>query len=128
MRRVQSILVIVALIATPLALLARANTGDTAECGRLCCLPHGSHSEQTQGQAGHDTMACHHGEAGHMMMCLMKSGNSRVDYGLNAPGVPTVPSSITVIAPPNASRNFAAWHVEFPTPGFLSPPFEPPRS
>ena len=38
MRRTQAILVIVALLATPLALLARGMNGGNSECTTMCCL------------------------------------------------------------------------------------------
>ena len=133
MRRVHAILVIVALLATPLALLARAVEPGMPDCNGMCCLPHGSHhhtpARNTSPQPPKDDMACHHGAAGHMMECSMKSGQQRMDYGLVAPFPPGRTSSIALIDRPKVSR-FAG--LRFPTDnlsaGFIAGPFQPPRS
>jgi hypothetical protein len=133
MRRVQAILVILALLATPLALLARANDSGMADCNGMCCLPHGVHhhpparipSQQPQ----QEEMACHHGALGHMMECSMRSGQQRMDYGLLAPLPPAQTSAVTSLHRPKASR---VAHSQFPSvnlsAGFLAGPFQPPRS
>jgi len=133
MRRVQAILVIVALLATPLALLARADDSGMADCNGMCCLPHGTHHHaptRNTAPASHDEeMACHHGALGHMMQCSMKSGQHRMDYGLLAPFPPAQTSVFASIAQPKASRfgnpQFPAGNLSA---GFLAGPFQPPRS
>lgn len=133
MRRVQAILVIVALLATPLALLARAVDPGMPDCNGMCCLPHGAHhhapARNSTPEPPKDDMACHHGAAGHTMECSMKSGQQRMDYGLIAPFPPSRTSSIALIDRPKASRlsnsqspagNLSA--------GFFAGPFQPPRS
>jgi len=120
MRRAQSILVIVALLATPLALLARGVDGEASECNSMCCLPHGHHAAQ------HSGMECQHGELGHVFECTMTSGH-HTDYGLNAPIVPTAPSAITSIATPDVNRGILVSFDERYAPGFLSAPYQPPR-
>src|SRR5277367_5500731 len=40
MRRVKAILVIVALLSAPLAVLAQTSSEDMPSCGGMCCLPH----------------------------------------------------------------------------------------
>ena len=133
MRRVQAILVIVALLATPLALLARADDSGMAACNGMCCLPHGGHHAspaRRSAPASHEEdMACHHGALGHMMECSMRSGQPRMDYGLLAPFPPAQTSVVTSLARPKVSR-LANSH--FPdgnlSAGFLADTFEPPRS
>jgi hypothetical protein len=127
MRRAQSILVVIALLATPLALLSRVYSNTSADCGQFCCLPHAAHASQTH-QSMADGMSCQHGAAGHMLICSMKSGGHHADYGLNSPVDPTSVSSLIRIAPPAASRRALTSQVEFPAFGLHSPPFEPPRS
>jgi hypothetical protein len=89
MRRAQAILVIVALLSTPLALLARVNDPGMPDCNGMCCLPHSSHhhspARTPPPEPQKDDMACHHGAAGQMMECSMNSGQHRMDYGLLAP-------------------------------------------
>jgi hypothetical protein len=133
MRRVQAILVIVALLATPLALLARAVDPAMPDCNGMCCLPHGGHHhspvKNTAPAAPEDEMACHHGAARHIMDCSMRSGQQRMDYGLIAPFPPAQTSVATAIEQPKASRlarsQFPAFKLSA---GFLAGPFQPPRS
>ncbi len=133
MRRVQAILVIVALLATPLALLARGNDSGMADCNGMCCLPRGGHHHspaRSTAPASHDQdMACHHGAVGHMMECSMRSGQQRMDYGLIAPFPPAQTSVVASINSPRVSR---LRNLQFPSDslaaGFLAGPFQPPRS
>lgn len=133
MRRVQAILVIIALLATPLALLARADDSGMADCNGMCCLPHGGHHHSPARNASPEPqqqeMACHHGALGHMMECSMRSGHHRMDYGLLAPFPPAQTSVVTSLDRPKVSR-LANSH--FPdgklSAGFLAGTFQPPRS
>jgi hypothetical protein len=133
MRRVQAILVIAALLATPLALLARAVDPGMPDCNGMCCLPHGGHHKSpapnTAPASHEEEMACHHGALGHMMECSMRSGQPRMDYGLLAPFPPAHASVVMSLDRPRVSR-FAS--SQFPagnlSAGFLAGPFQPPRS
>ena len=120
MLRVQAILVIVAMLATPLALLARGMNGDPADCTSMCCLPHGHHAAQ------HKTMECEHGATGHVFECSMTSSH-HTDYGLIAPIVPSVPLAKAAVAIPDMSRNVLAQSRELAAAGFLSALLQPPR-
>ncbi len=120
MRRAQAILVIVAMLATPLALLARGVNGDASECSSMCCLAHGHHAAQ------HKQMECDRAETGHCLECTMKSG-SHSDYGLLAPIVPTMPSAVAFVATPDARRHIFSQFREVSATGQLSVPFQPPR-
>ena len=120
MRRAQAILVIVAMLATPLALLARGVNGDASECSSMCCLPHGHHAAQ------HKQMECHRAEMGHCLECTMKSG-THSDYGLLAPIVPTVPSAVAFLAIPDNGREILAPFGELSAAGLVSVLFQPPR-
>jgi hypothetical protein len=132
MLRAQAVLVIVALLATPLALLARSIDPGVPDCNGMCCLPHGSHhipARNASPEPHQSGMACHHDAAGHMMECSMKSGQQRMDYGLIVPFPPGRTSSLAFIDRPKVSR-FA--NSQFPagilSVGFLAGPFQPPRS
>jgi hypothetical protein len=133
MRRVQAILVIVALLATPLALLARANDSGMPDCNGMCCLPHGgqhhSPARNTTPASHEEEMACHHGALGHMMDCSMRSGQPRMDYGLIAPFPPAQTSVVASIDQPKLSRLAGSQFPAFSlSAGFLAGPFQPPRS
>jgi hypothetical protein len=132
MRRAQAILVIVALLATPLALLARATDSGMPDCNGMCCLPHGSHHSPLRNPSPapqQEEMACHHGAAGHMMECSMKSGQHRMDYGLLAPYPPAKTSALASLIVPRVSR-IADSHLSAGnlSAGFLASHFQPPRS
>jgi hypothetical protein len=120
MRRAQAILLIVAMLATPLALLARGVNSEASECTSMCCLPHGHHAAQ------HKDMECQHGATGHVFECTMTSRH-HADYGLVSPIVPTVPSAIALLIIPDVSRQTLAQFREISASGVLSAPFEPPR-
>jgi len=123
MRRAQAILLIVALLATPLALLARSGAGSMSGCAGMCCATHGSHAARVL----HEKMLCHHGEHGHAFECTMTSGHLSVDYGLIVPVAPTAPSAIASVGIPNASRDVTEQLLEVASSGFLSTLFQPPR-
>jgi hypothetical protein len=123
MRRAQAILVIVALFATPLALLARSAEGSMSGCAGMCCPTHGSHAAR----ALHEKMLCHHGEAGHFIECTMTPGHHGLDYGLIAPVAPTTPSAIAFIGAPDVNRAIASQYGELANSGFLPTPLQPPR-
>ena len=121
MQRTKAILVILALLASPLALLARTANGGASECGRMCCLPHGHHVAQSE------KMECHHSNQKNCPDCAMKSGQQNLPYGLIAPIVPSTPSALASVAIPGSSANISVMFREFPAAGFQSVPFQPPR-
>ncbi len=132
MRRTQAILVILALLSTPLALLARTTASDAMDCNGMCCLPHGPHHSmphQTPQNSGHNGMACEHGALGYALECTLKSGHQRLDYGLLSPIAPTKPSALVSITAVNLPRaaGFQSYAQNLSA-GFLSNPFQPPRS
>jgi hypothetical protein len=133
MRRAQAILVIVALLSTPLALLARSTGTNSMDCNDgMCCLPHGPHHSTPQHapqRPVHEGMSCEHGTGSHIIECTMNAGHHRMDYGLLSPIAPTKPSAVVSITPLNLPRvaglqapaqNLSA--------GFLTSPFQPPRT
>lgn len=132
MRRVQSILVIIAMLSAPLALLASSANAGMAACDGMCCLPHhgshGLHGVAPVSQYHEHSKACEHGATSQPENCAMKCGQATPDYGFFSPLAPTKPSDLVSIArvllPTTGSvatdaRNFL--------PGFQSSPFQPPR-
>ncbi|MGD0956638.1 MAG: hypothetical protein ABR953_07380 [Candidatus Acidiferrales bacterium] len=124
MRRVHAIFVIVALLATPLALLARADCGETA-CDCMCSLV--QKSIPSKDQHPHAKMLC--GQAtGQKQTCTMNAKRHPPDYGLNTLMAPTAPLSFAVLPPTSSTRYALDQRAQFFPLGFLSEPFQPPRS
>jgi hypothetical protein len=133
MLRAQAILVIVALLFTPLALLARATGTDSMECNDgMCCLPHGPHhsaAHRTPQGSAREGMSCGHGVASHIIECTMNAGHHHMDYGLLSPIAPTKPSALAVIAALNLPRVAGLQSpAQTLSAGFLANPFQPPRT
>ena len=129
MQRVQAILVMVALLATPLALLARA-TPLPADCDMMCCPASQSHSAPIQNLMHHETSTANHclHHAGEMDgNCYMRSGRAALPFGLLALMAPTNPSSHARLAPPAVSLRSFASLVSFAPQGPSVDLFEPPR-
>jgi hypothetical protein len=136
MNRAQAILVIIALLSAPLALLARTVTPDMADCGGMCCLPHQHHHGNTTGAPGQaaamqneDGKSCQHGSKTMTAECLLHCGHAAADYGFSSPIAPTKPSnlaSIERIASPKLVKTPS--DVSRVKPGFLAAPFQPPRA
>lgn len=112
-RRIPIFVVILALLATPLALLARARSCESPACTMTCCLPHGSHSRAGQ------WVTCH---------CSTKSGKRLPDFGLIAPIAPTTPERFGAVAAPDAVRYPVRFWSASLTQGFTATPFIPPRA
>src|SRR5271154_2148650 len=81
MRQFQAILVIVALLATPLALLARAVEPGMPDCNGMCCLPHGGHhhmpARNSSPEPQKDDMAFHTGGTGAANGWSLRVGGGR---------------------------------------------------
>ena len=119
MRRLQSILVIIAFVAAPLALLARGVFCDPAECTcATVCAHEVSQGKPMCGMARHAAAP----------MCGTHQGHHALDYGFVAPFAPAVPLPHAALAVPVASREFATQFSQVSVDGTYSVPFEPPRS
>lgn len=117
MHRIQAILVILAFVAAPVALLARGVFCDPAECKCMTvCAHQGSQSKPMCGMATHAPM------------CGTHQGHHALDYGFIAPFAPAVPLPYAAIAGPVSAREFAPQFSQISVDGIYSVPFEPPRS
>ncbi|HLW44127.1 MAG TPA: hypothetical protein VKS00_06525 [Candidatus Acidoferrales bacterium] len=120
-RRIQSVALILALLAAPLALLSRSYACSASQCAMMCCLAHkhGSHSMNMncagRGSAGASTCA---------MRC---SSNKNLDYGLASPLPPTQLSAALAPAVPRVAEMLFSGDYRDAIPGFFRIPFEPPR-
>lgn len=121
MRRAHAILVILALLATPMALLARSDCNQSA-CDCMCSLvtktllAHPRHAPLLCGQA-----------AGSTHQCAMNTKHHPPDYGLNTLMAPTAPLPVaSVMASTATAQVFTPSALSAPS-GFLAVPFLPPR-
>lgn len=131
MRRAQAFVLVLALLAVPLSLLARASGGMGDGCDSMCCLVHGRHAARlpvTVSDSVEKDMDCRHGEAGHAIKCFINAGQHGMDYGFFAPIAPTSPSAIVTLAFPTQFRAMFLHSIEFLSAGYFQAPFEPPRS
>jgi hypothetical protein len=125
MRRAQSVFVILTLLALPLILLAQTNHAPA--CDGLCCVRHPTHSGSAT-KTNSEMMSCHHGVAGHLFQCGMHSNPHRTNNALLAPLPPTMLSAAAFLPAPVLTRDARPQSAQSAEPGFLSLPFEPPRS
>lgn len=122
MHGAHAILVILALLATPMALLARSDCRQSA-CDCTCTLV----NRAFLGHGRRGPLLCGQG-AGSMHPCAMNAKHHPPDYGLNALMAPTVPLPVASLAASVISADVFEPQI-LPTPsGFLAAPFEPPRS
>lgn len=113
MRRFQAILVILALLATPLTLFASAS---------CCCQTMCPICTAMQGEMAHCTCPMHNAKCG-------TNGKMQLpDFALASPLAPTVPQPFFRMTRPAATRILQAEAVPALPHGFQSPPFAPPRS
>jgi hypothetical protein len=106
MRRAQLILVIVGLLSTPLALLARGISCDNSTF--VCCMMHSQHSQ-----------ICH---------CPVKTGHRALDFGFIAPMAPTQAMPTAELGVPVSLRRAVTNYEQSPLSRLPSEPFEPPRT
>lgn len=118
MRRIQSAIVIVALLAVPAALLARTGPCAPSDCSQMCgMILRGAHA--------HRHCVC--GTSDRAAQCSTQSQKTP-DYGLNAPIAPTMVSARVAIAPPVPNRRAAEPRADFVFFDFAPEFFEPPRA
>jgi hypothetical protein len=129
MRRASTILVLLAMLSIPMALLARGMAcADAQSCNMACCSWHGSHPAQKSrpmcGQQANPEQSaqpaqCH-------CMCML-SHHSLPDFGLIAPMAPTHVSPLATLVTPAAHKQSMDVFSQPLAFGFFSAPFEPPR-
>jgi len=124
MLRIPAFAVIVAVFCAPLALLVRGIVCDPAECQcmTICAMHHSASASGARVLCGSPA------SAGQAPMCGMHQGHHAIDYGFIAPFAPTIISANATIASPTPSTEFAPLIAESSVSGFLTAPFEPPRS
>jgi hypothetical protein len=123
MPRAQAILVLAALLAMPLALLARTTSAGMT-CGCMCSLVYKS----VRSQSGHKHARAMCGHCPSDNQCAMKAPRHAPDFGLNTLMAPTQSSSQMALRAPDVSvLDFEPFRQSLPA-GVLPAPFEPPRT
>ncbi len=128
--RIQAILLLIALLATPPELVTRVSAQAKDQCHGMCRPARSAHSaaEQRQARASNERgTSCPRGVAGHFAICVGKS-KQKVVYEIVAPQRPAMLSDNQGFSGPQFSSQPLTVQKEFLLPGFLPTPFEPPRS
>jgi len=120
MRRIQAVSLLIALLAVPLALIARGYACVPQQCTMMCCLPHARAD-------AHMKMNC--SGAGRAPACTMQcNSHKNVDYGLTAPLAPTQLAEGVALSAPKVSRLSFFLLRHMASSGFTFQPFKPPRA
>jgi hypothetical protein len=128
--RLQTVLLLVALLATPPDLVTRVSAKTKDQCHGICPSSRGPqatakpHATKTSSHAASD---CPNGLAGHYAICLVKSKH-KIVYEIVAPLRPAVLSAPATLAAPQLSAQSSPAPNDFILPGFLPVLFQPPRS
>jgi hypothetical protein len=117
MRRAQALLVVVALLATPLALLAGVNS-----CAQVMCPMCAAAAQHAKGTKCNCPASHTAGKCG-------SSGQTQFpDFALANALAPTAPLPFFEMNPPSTNRAVASDLPIVDSRGFLYPPVAPPRS
>jgi hypothetical protein len=125
MRRARIILVLIALVSSPLALLARSEACAEA-CTKSCCVA----LHHTSNGAGSEAAThCHSNHQEPLARCCDEpTSNHALDYGFTILIPLSILPEVASIEPPAISRISVAPKVLISPPTFASAPFEPPRA
>jgi hypothetical protein len=123
MVRTKALILILALIVTPVASLCATQSGMPAQCPRFCPM-HGKMATHTSAGES-DEMDCHHGKSPD---CVMKGCGHAGDFGLASPLPPAVlcPQLKLIAIRKNGAVRLANRISSLV--GFNSPPVQPPRA
>ncbi len=119
MRRIQAASLIVALLAVPLALLARGYAGAAQECAMACCR--GRHVSA-------EKMKCDRAAKSGAAVCIMGCQSQTPDYGLNCPLPPFQLSASAKLPEMSLARTHRVAMMISDFAGYFPPPFNPPRT
>lgn len=128
MRRVQAILVLLALAALPLVPLLQASEMSACACGCACCLRHAMPSEKAADNTHRATMFCQRDAFTRHSQCGMKANRGNMRASMLGPLPPTMLSALAVLAPPALSLGASLGLIKDSPSGFVPDLFEPPRA
>lgn len=122
MRRAQAILILVTLIALPLAALLQAS--QMPACGCACCARHLAGAKETQMKM---QLSCERNASSGSCNCSMRSSNGNGDLGLSPTLPPTLLSSVMALIPPSAGQFAIRPAKQGCSAGILRDLFQPPE-
>jgi len=128
--RLQTVLLLIAIVATPPELVTRVSAQAKDQCHGMCCPARSARSaaEPHRARASNEgRTSCPRGIAGHFAICVGKS-KQKVVYEVVAPQRPATLPDHPGCAGPQFSSLASVVREEFLLSGFLPTPFEPPRS
>jgi hypothetical protein len=128
--RFQTVLLLIAVLATPPDLVTRVSAKAQDQCHGICPASRSAQSvaEQHSTKASqHSAAECPNGLAGHYAICLVKSKH-KIVYEIVAPLRPAVLSVPATFPVPQLSVQASLPRNDLLLPGFLPLPFQPPRS
>jgi len=124
MRRAQIILVLIALVSAPVALLPRSEACADA-CTKSCCVALHHSATRPAPVAGH----CHsNNRAPSARCCDEPTSNHALDYGFSILMPLSILPDIAGLAAPAISRSPVVTNHLIAPSAFSSAPFEPPRA
>ncbi|HVB85863.1 MAG TPA: hypothetical protein VNK23_04255 [Candidatus Dormibacteraeota bacterium] len=123
MRRVLSAIVMVAMLAIPLALPARTGPCAQSKCSAMCAM-----ILRTARAEGMKHPPCICGMMQDGQQCPGRSQQQAPDFGLNAPMPPTMPSARVAMAVPDSQRRPYIRNSDFLASGFRFELLRPPRA
>jgi hypothetical protein len=124
MHRAKAILLVLSLLAAPVALLARGSAcGERSCCRKLCCEPHAQ-----MPRSGDRGMACHRHSARAQDCAMTSACNHTLDYGFVSPLPLTVLQAADSLTMPQPAGKIVYLSFATASGGFHPAPFEPPRS
>ena len=124
MVRVKAFILILTLIAAPVASLCATQSGMPAQCPRLCPM-HGKIGTHTSASET-DGMDCHHGKLPED--CVMKSCGHTLDFGLASPLPPAVLCPQLKLIAIKTNGAVGRGDSISSLAGFHTPPVQPPRA
>lgn len=124
MQRIQAVVALLAILATPLALIARGEACADS-CAKYCCPISSQHARA----ASAANMKCHQrNSSGSEKCCSAPASNHVLDYGFATPLPQTVLTITSSIEAPQFLRRSIAFEIPLEFSNSIPPPFEPPRS
>ena len=127
--RYSGLVLIVALLMSPLSLLIRSSARGATSCKGICCRPQGTRAK-LGGNQGHESRTrktrCERGTNEHAAICLTNT-NPQSEYTFVAPSRPATLCRQARMTGPQLVRQPSSQLTEPPLAGFLLIPFEPPR-
>jgi len=128
--RYSGLVLIFALLVSPLSLLIRSSSRGASRCNGICCRPQGSRAK-LGGDQRHELRTsgtpCRGGTNDHAAICLINT-SPQSEYTFVAPLRPATLCEQAHMAGPQLARQTSSQQTETPLTGFLPIPFEPPRS